>query len=939
MSLIAGGPVSPAMENDVMDLYDRLLEVDLDALQAVPRNLHGVRFVLETRTSVHGTAWTVVRNITLSLVSPSGAPYTWGQIWRHQIYPQLMVDSQVTILSRLMRWRLIRPAAPLRLPAGHPAQRYRDERMGHCFFDPLRTYLEGRVETAKSEETRVTMQRTLARCELLAAIHAGGILESAIEEAAKSLRVRISITDIFGENRREFNEAAVWAKRFVYRNVRTNHLELCASEWAVEELSYEELDNLRKGLAVAGRSYLCRKNHGGIVTQLDTPSGRYTLKDPDREIFQAARDAYKLDGSAIDAIKEPQLAAMCMAACRVTSHARIGRLLDDDPDELGILDLRAAYTQAPLCGAYFQGYLTTISDVRRVELEGEPARAFLRNPGIYCVDRIDHRGCTEAVEHYLTELKLFSSSTLVLPSPELAFLWDAGVRFRLRSGAWGTCIPTIDWEAAGLLRKGTGPFFKDVALYKVWCGQLGHSNHGMKRQWFPGSAEWAAYLRAQGHDALFYDDDNDICVMRKAKRSPSNHHTFAFITSYTRIQVLQKLLSFNPASVRGVQLDSVVFVGDAPADVTDDNWRLKAPMFRDTLQDYSPDGWYGFDRGYDDSWITAPLSPITAPLTFLEGAGGSGKSHSVLSDIGFRDVLFAAPMWSLVCFMCRRYGRAGTTVHRLAGEFLDEETGKKTKCRAYHEEHQRYPAVVFVDEATMIDTRMLQAVIETYQGRSKLIIAGDIRVSDIPAEKPPIWFQCRNRTAVFDPRAFRCALVSYGDDYRATGPLVALKQQLRKAMMDVFLASTAEDPGDDIVDARSVATAVQTLFAANLTTADTCLAEYAPGDTILVGTHELADGWTEALKERDVRYRVFRHTAADVKAAQEGREAYLTGDIVRKKLPSAVFALAFTIHSFQGKTFSEGRLWIDARRAWDYAMLYTAISRCQRLEQIRILFE
>jgi ATP-dependent exoDNAse (exonuclease V) alpha subunit len=93
------------------------------------------------------------------------------------------------------------------------------------------------------------------------------------------------------------------------------------------------------------------------------------------------------------------------------------------------------------------------------------------------------------------------------------------------------------------------------------------------------------------------------------------------------------------------------------------------------------------------------------------------------------------------------------------------------------------------------------------------------------------------------------------------------------------------------------------------------------------------------LKDRDTRYRVVRHTLADVAAAQAGEDVLLTGDITTRNVPNAQFCLAFTIHSFQGKTFTGRRLWIDARRVWDYAMLYTAISRCRSLEQIRIMFE
>jgi hypothetical protein len=936
VNAIGRGRITPWMEGDPLDWYERLASLPAPSVlgggSVRVRNL-GLRLVLYVATS-----GAIVRDLTLSLRAPSGEYYSWGQIWRRQIFPAIMVDSAATILSRTYAWTLIRPqSAGLQ---AFPEQRYRDGRVGHCFFDPIRAYWSERHDNAKSESTKESIRRLLARLQKLADVFAAGIPEGAIDGVAKSLQVRVRIADMFGENPKDYNDGYAYGKRFGYRNVRWNHLEACTSEWTLERVSPGALIDLRKSLQEDGKTYLLRKNASGLIVQLDTPSGRFVLDDPDRDVFQAARDAYCLDGSAIDAVKEPFLAAFCESGCRVTSHARLSATKPADPDDFHVVDLKAAYTQGPLVGEYFQGYLGAISDVRRVELTGPAARAFLASHvGLFCVSDVESYECSEVADAYLEAFRLWGSSTLVLPSCELLFLWDLGARFRVRSGAWGTSIPAIDWEGLHLLEPATGPLFAGTSRYKVWCGQLGHSNRGVKRCWFPGTADWSAYLRSRGYDALYYDFDGDVCVQRDAKRSPANHQTFAFVTAYTRIAVLQKLLAFNPASVRGVQLDSIVYVGDTPVGAETAEWRVKPDIGADVLSEYSRDGWYGFDRGYDDAWITAPASAIDAPVTFLEGAGGSGKSHSVLADPGFRDVLFAAPTWSLVCFMATKYKRAGTTVHRLAGEWLDEETGKLTKCRAYHEEQRRYPAVVFVDEATMIDKRMLAAVLKTYGGRSKIVIGGDIRVSGIPAEKPPIWFQCRNRTQVFDPREHGCALLSYAEDYRATGILVELKKTLRAAMVDVFLASSADDPGDDVLDAHAVTGRVQSLFAAYRTTKAACLGEYAPGDAILVGTHELADEWTDALKDRDEKYRIVRHSAADVLAAQEGREAYLTGEITSKRTDRGVFCLAFTIHSFQGKTFEGRRLWIDARRVWDYAMLYTAISRCQTADQIRILFD
>jgi len=46
---------------------------------------------------------------------------------------------------------------------------------------------------------------------------------------------------------------------------------------------------------------------------------------------------------------------------------------------------------------------------------------------------------------------------------------------------------------------------------------------------------------------------------------------------------------------------------------------------------------------------------------------------------------------------------------------------------------------------------------------------------------------------------------------------------------------------------------------------------------------------------------------------------------------------SFTIHSYQGQTIESGNVWIVIDDMFDYAMLYTAVSRCVRFDQLRFV--
>jgi hypothetical protein len=869
---------------------------------------------------------------------------TMGQIWRREIWPQIMESSDSAIWRP--GWRIV-VQVPLagRYSRTELVQYYRDG-VAHCVLSPIRAYFEDKRARTDGFATQTKCKTALERLRQLETVYAKGVPESAMEYVARRLGVRIRLTDPFGENEVRYNEECLRGKVFNYRNTRFNHVEEIVCDTEVSQVPAHTLLAMLGDLRSKRKFYMYRQTATTRVpTRIDCEDGRFTLEDPDAVVFQAARDRYMLDGYAVDAQKTPALARFLSEGLRVTSHAKfhVDTEFEDDPDEYRVLDLSRAYTQGPLAGDYYVGYLVGVSHARTVDGGIDHLRA---HPGVYCVAAISLDGCSERVHDYATLLHLKPGSTLVLPSPELLWWWDHGVRFEIISGAWGVMLPVIDWEGSGLLEVGTGPLHAGLSRYKVWCGQLGYSNNGFKSVYMPGDARWAQVLAEKGYRTTYYHGDPDVCIRVPAERTPELKHTFAFITSYTRINVLNQLMQFDPQQVRGVMLDAIIFVGEQPE--AGPAWVEKPTVNKVVLEEYGKDGWYGSTgiwatREDPSTLLTAPPTTLTRPLTFLEGAGGSGKSHSVLADAGFVNVLFAAPTWSLVCFMMRKYGCAGTTVHRLAGSWRDvdkEGNVTVTHCRPYHEEMRRYPPVVFVDEATMIDKEMLEKVVEIYSGKSQIIFAGDIRVTGVPADKPPIWFQCRNRTRVFDPRSVDAAIVSYDTDYRASGLLVELKRHLRDIMVDVFLHSTAEDPGDDALDAHELQEQARVLFASQVCTAATCEAFYAKGDTILAGTHELADEWGEKLKDRDCRYRVTSHTSADVAAAQRGEEVSLTGDIIDEKgSRAAVFALAFTIHSFQGKTFTGRTLWIDARRSWDYAMLYTAISRCQTISQVRIFFE
>jgi ATP-dependent exoDNAse (exonuclease V) alpha subunit len=56
-----------------------------------------------------------------------------------------------------------------------------------------------------------------------------------------------------------------------------------------------------------------------------------------------------------------------------------------------------------------------------------------------------------------------------------------------------------------------------------------------------------------------------------------------------------------------------------------------------------------------------------------------------------------------------------------------------------------------------------------------------------------------------------------------------------------------------------------------------------------------------------------------------------------KELPNYEKRGSFTIHSYQGKTIETGNVWIFIDDLFEYAMLYTAVSRAVNFSQIKFV--
>jgi hypothetical protein len=226
--------------------------------------------------------------------------------------------------------------------------------------------------------------------------------------------------------------------------------------------------------------------------------------------------------------------------------------------------------------------------------------------------------------------------------------------------------------------------------------------------------------------------------------------------------------------------------------------------------------------------------------------------------------------------------------------------GKVIRCRAFREE-KRLPNVIFVDELTMCEAAWIDKLIDMYP-ECMIFVAGDIDRN--------MWYQCRNGK----PGAYSNVwmgrdwpMVEYKNDYRSQcDKLKEFKLRVRENMRMLFT-----DGG--VGDAHKLNAVMKYYYP--IVNEDQAVAMFQTGDTWIAGTHKTNE---RLLKKGVVSGSINKSTKEMSSEIVDGWEKRAT----------------FTTHSYQGLTIRDGRVFVSINDSFELAMLYTAISRAVRFDQI-----
>lgn len=742
-----------------------------------------------------------------------------------------------------------------KIPSARIQQSFRDGEK-HCVIEPLVNLWQSMADRSESDASKKRCTQIANKIRNLEDKYVLGVPEKDMEEVAQIAQRCLIIHDMIGNEIIKYNSKST--KYFHFTNTRANHLNVghIAIDKQYISVSQSELNDLIAQHDQDDEFFLFCGDLSKNCRSIRSARGAWAVYNPDHEIFKNFSTSLNINNYGINANKYPELNEFVKEA-RIINSAPTP--LCDKPNDLEgakHMDVEKAYTQHKYA-PFYKGFLGHIQQWRK--LNARSSDFIVSHIGIYQFRVLANTSLL------LKKLGIRVGYDYTLPSPEIEYFMSLGMEIELIAGCWGS---TFDIEYT--------PEMLTNRRYCTWAGKLG-MDKAENIYTFKGDKKWASHLKSElGDDNVLFFSGQNIIVVKIPKDSYyTTHHILAFITSYTRMNMINMMSSVKGELIKAV-LDGLYYRGELPSiEIPCKSKEVKEHIgFRSAW--YYPSEidcstWPMYDARFDGSCV-------------LAGAGGTGKSYSVLTDKGIINPLYVVPSHVLGRSVRTNYKCNYTTIHKLIGE----------ECRPFKESHYE-PGVVFLDELTMIEADWVKRMIVMYPN-TLFFIAGDID------EKQ--WFQCRNGapgkfSSIWIDPTWR--FVHYTTDMRSQDEeLRTFKTDIRSEMRRVF-----SDGGD--IDSKRMShyvhdKAIDFFDAVQM---------FAPGDVWIAGTHDtnkklLAMGVVSGFINAD-------------------KEIVYSGEGEKRG--------SFTTHSFQGLTIKDKRVFISLD-FFEYAMLYTSISRVCKMDQI-----
>jgi len=778
----------------------------------------------------------------------------------------------------------------------------------HCFFEPIRKYYENRMsEKNISKSTKKVYKSFYNKTLNYIKDYSKGINEKEIDDVCKSLKVSVRLYEPFNNNSYyEFNLKKS-NKLFTYINTRENHLEvLHHNKEKIDIKTIDEMTMIRDMLESNKDFYIYKRNKFGI-NKIITNTNEYILKLEHFEDVEKFNENTGINRFSIDYTENPKLSNYIFKSTLLTNSVNFKKnvmLFDDDVKHI---DQHRAYWKFKECG-YYKGFPTIFTNwVKFNKNDISDIKDFLnQNIGFYEIKNVNLDNCNENTRQILQKLKYhnYLSINHNYTNTELLFLYDNGVRFELVSGMY--CKKSFDISNSDmdiLNKKVSIDGENEVGLYAIYSGMLS-SVKFKNSYYFRTSENFARNLVCEENKYdLLYNNENKTGIFYVENENIKHKaHIGSFIYSYQRINLFQQLFKFDYNNIVKVVMDGIFYVNDTPElhtgfRVKDGELSNDDCNFVNKLHVYDPD--------LDNIDIPFYNKLDDGNTIFASGAGGAGKTYSSIVNNKHLNTLYVAPSYTLAREKLNEFPHIREDVY---ANVLEGQQWIK-----FHKDYN----VVILDEATMITGHMKEKFMSMFP-YSKIYFCGDIDKDSKSFQLPPVVSEVMNLENI--------------DIYREYTKNYRIKCNKLRKLIDYLRFCIKKE-----TDPKKVLQKVLEDYKDRVINMDELKDLYKIEDYILSARKQCQKHNGEC--SCDTNHIKLFNGLFDYKKylITKNSEHFSNGDIIinpEKLTKNMELRNSFTIHQTQGKTIKGKKVFIYTKNFFDITMLYVAVSRVEKLDQI-----
>lgn len=760
--------------------------------------------------------------------------------------------------------------------------------ISNCLLTPIINKFTELYENVKSIASKRRYKSLINKTQTYIEKYKDGVPECDLQSICNDIKVNINIYNVFKKEYKLIKSNKKPLTSLKYINTRLDHVDNIVSLDSDIELcnSSSEMDEIINNLNTTNEWFICKKSLNNItkIYTLNKTYKLYTNLDKTLDEFNKSENVkHMLECTKINNVKHRQLSRYILDSKCVGGSVRY----KDSQTADHHIDMVKSYTQFSSCD-YYMGFPSVISDFRKINdaLEYNQYREFLsKNLGLYTIYNINYNNSDENVKKHLQTLNILNDEE-THTSPYLIFLIDLGITFKISHGCWSVGKHDFKFTDEMLDKNISG------GPYKKWCGMLGYCSE-YETYYISCKDENDAAMYANDKTKVFYCNYTKTArLLVKNEFEYHNSLLLSYITAYSRISTFIQLFKIKHENVVRVMLDGIFYNGPDVELIS---------TFINKSFDKIPN--INFDSFYNSYNFIYPDSDFkyTEKQTLCYGAGGCGKTHDQLSDIGFMNIVYVAPSWKLIASKKSEFPDITcVTYQKLIGN------------NTFGLFQVYTPGVIVLDEITMISNKTKQDIIKLYPN-SKLIWCGDIDTSNIIYQLPP--------PVDVKPIKFKnIHNIHYNKNYRTTD--IKLLKVLK------FTRKLIKKYDGQNVHPNVINNSITKLLNDRIVDNEFIYNNYEINDWILCSKHIYIDEWTELLSKKFTKDKKWLIT--------KNNKELCNGDIIisSSDMPNCVERYAFTCHACQGLTIKNEKIFIDTRRLFDIRMFYVALSRAKSIDQI-----